>query len=169
MKLLHRVGKHFDSFIWILATVSAFIIIAVTLLTDYEVLMRYAFHSGQSWVTEISESLILFMTFFGVAWLLREDGHVSIDVLYMALSPKKQRIIDLIIDILCLVACIIMTWYSTELSIDDILNGVREAKTIKAPRGIIIAAIPFGFLTLTIQFARRFYGHLTSLKPQNIK
>jgi TRAP-type C4-dicarboxylate transport system permease small subunit len=169
MKLLHRAGKYFDSFIWILAIVSAFIIITITLLTDYEVLMRYGFHSGQSWVTELTDNLLIFMTFFGVAWLLKEDGHVSIDILYTALSPKKQRIIDLIIDILCLVACIIMMWYSTELSIDDILNGVREAKTMKAPRGIIIAAIPFGFLTLAIQFARRFYGHLTSLKPQRVK
>ena len=130
MKLLHRVGKYFDSFLWILVIISAVIIITITLLTDYGVLMRYGFNTGQSWITEISDNLILFMTFFGVAWLLKEDKHVSIDVLYNALNPTKQLIIDLIVDVLCILACVIMTWYSTELSIDDILNGVREAKTM---------------------------------------
>lgn len=169
MKLLHRIGKCFDSFLWILVIISAVIIITVTVLTDYEVLMRYAFDSGQSWVTEITDNLILFMTFFGVAWLLKEDGHVAIDILYVGLSQKKQQKIDLIIDVLCLVACVIITWHSTKLVINDILNGVREAKTMQTPRGIIIAVIPFGFFTLIIQFARRFYGHLISMIPQRME
>jgi TRAP-type C4-dicarboxylate transport system permease small subunit len=160
VKILNRLGQVFDHLLWIFAVVSAVLIIAMTLLTDYEVFMRYIFGSGQGWVTELIDNILLYMTFFGVAWLLKEDGHVSVDLVYSNLSPKKKLIIDLIVTALGSAACLFMTWHSALISADNIQRGIREYKTMAAPRGIILAVIPFGFFTLTIEYIRHFYRHL---------
>ena len=160
LKILERLGRFFDSFIWITAVASGIIAAGIALLIDYEVFMRYALNIGQGWVIEIINNLLLYMTFLGVAWLLKEGGHVSMTAVYSRLGPRARLLDDLIVTAVCAIACVFMTWYSLQISVESIQSGTQEATILGAPKGVILAIIPFGFLMLTIQHMRNFYGFL---------
>ncbi|GAH24314.1 unnamed protein product, partial [marine sediment metagenome] len=59
-----------------------------------EITARNLFNYSIRWVLEISEVSLLFITFMGAAWLLRREGHVSLDLLVPRLKPKTQTIIN---------------------------------------------------------------------------
>ena len=53
------------------ASAATLIFVAMMLVVCAEVLLRYGFNSPISWVVEISEYALLWITFLGAAWVLR--------------------------------------------------------------------------------------------------
>ena len=155
-----KMGQHFDKLLWVLTLAAGILLIGIVLLTDFEVLMRFAFNQGQSWVTEVINNLMVYITFLGTAWVLKQDGHVSVDVIYAKLSPNGRLILDLIVSLACTIACLIMTWYSGFTAIDSFIRNIRELTTVQAPRAVIIGIMPIGYFLLSIQFMRNFITYL---------
>ena len=155
-----KMGQYFDKLLWVLTVAAGILLLGIVLLTDFEVLMRFAFNQGQSWVTEVINNLMIYITFLGTAWVLKEEGHVSVDVVYAKLSPNSRLILNLIVSITCTVACLIMTWYSGFTAVDSFMRNIRELTTVQAPRGLIIGIMPIGYFLLSIQFIRNFVMYL---------
>jgi TRAP-type C4-dicarboxylate transport system permease small subunit len=57
--------------------------------------LRYFLNSPLVWGTEVTELLLLYITFLGTAWVFREDGHVVIDVFTHQLDKRKRKILTL--------------------------------------------------------------------------
>jgi len=165
LKLSLQFGTVFDRILGVFAAVSGALVIAIMLITGYEVVMRYAgIGVDLSWPTEIIDNMLLYLTFLGAAWLLRKGGHVAIDLVYLHQNPKNRLILDIFVSVIGIVACLVMAWYSGETAVDNLLRGIREFKTVAAPRGVIIGVMPVGFLLLFIEFTRQFFGHLARLR-----
>jgi TRAP-type C4-dicarboxylate transport system permease small subunit len=168
LKLSRRFETVFDRILVVFMAASCVLVIAIMLITGYEVMMRYAgIDVNLSWPTEIIDNLLIYMTFLGTGWLLKQQGHIAIDVVYLHQGPKTRLVIDLIISVMGIFVCLVMTWYSAERTMDDLLNGIREYKTVAAPRGLIIGIMPIGFLMLAIEFIRQFIGRLAHLKTSD--
>lgn len=69
-----------------------FVIVSVCL----EIVLRTFFAMPQIWVMEFSEYALLYITFLSTSWLLRIDGHVSVDMLTNALSHDWKRRLALV-------------------------------------------------------------------------
>ena len=70
----------FDTIINISAIFAGVLIILIMLCVCVDVIMRYFFNSPLFWVVELGEYAMLYITFTGAAWLLKTDGHVTIDI-----------------------------------------------------------------------------------------
>lgn len=77
------------------------------------VVLRYGFDLG--WIAMQECVLYLHATFFmlGMAYTLKHDGHVRVDVFYRRLSNRKKAWVDLV-GTLCLLTpvCVFITWVS---------------------------------------------------------
>ena len=62
----------------------------------YDVVMRYLFNDVSIGMQELEWHLYSMVFLFGVAYTLRADGHVRVDVLYERLSTKKRALIDIV-------------------------------------------------------------------------
>jgi len=160
MKLLAKAGTLFDRTVNYLAFVAAVLIIFTMLSVGAEVVMRYFLHRPMIWVMEVTEIILLFITFLGTAWLLRREGHVKVDIVLGHLNPRAQALLGIISSIIGIIVCIVLVWYGIQVSYDYTQGGLYEPTLLELPKGPLLAIIPVGSFLLLIQFVRRTYGYL---------
>src|SRR5438477_12544221 len=87
-------------------------IIALTLVTSYDVIARYAFSSPTGWAFDTE--YILYGTLFMMAgaYTLSQNGHVRGDVLYGFFRPRTQATIDLILYVVFFIPGVIALTYA---------------------------------------------------------
>jgi len=95
-KMLTRAGTGFDFILNTLAGIAGFLIVFATLSVGISVVMRYFFNSPVSWVTEICEYILLYITFLVAAWVLRKEGHVKMDLIIDQFKSRVKIIINII-------------------------------------------------------------------------
>jgi len=72
----------------------------ITVLTFYQVTMRYVFKLAPFWSEEIVRFLFIWITFIGAAIGIKEHIHIGIDVLVNIFSKPVQKVINIIVYIL---------------------------------------------------------------------
>ena len=164
MKLLAKAGTIFDRTTNFLAFVAAVLIIFTMLSVSVDVFMRYFLQRPMIWVLEVTEIILLFITFLGTAWLLRREGHVKVDIVLSHLNPRTQTLLSIISSIIGIIVCVVLVWYGTQVSYDYIQRGLYEPTLLEIPKGPLLAIIPVGSFLLLIQFLRRTYGHLQQFR-----
>lgn len=159
MKFLTKVGTVFDRIIGSLAFVAGILIIFIMLAIGSEIVTRYFLGKPPVGVMDISEIAILYITFLGAAWLLSIEGHVKMDIVLNRLRPRAQSIFNIVTSIVAAIICLILFWFSTEVTWDTFQRGLWEVGIMEIPTFTIVLIIPIGSLMLFIQFLRRAYGY----------
>lgn len=160
MKLLARLTVIFDRVINLMSYLACVLLVFVMLAVSFDVSIRYIAGRGQLWLTEISEYILLYITFLVGAWVLKREGHVRIDVVLNLARPGIQAVINIITSVLCTITCLALTWYGAEITWDHFQRGVMSVKMLELPLAPIMLIIPVGFFLLFIQFLKRTYSFL---------
>lgn len=155
MKHSARVGAIFDATLNIFALLSALLLAFIMLSICLEVVMRYFLNRPLVWVIEMSEYALLYITFLGTAWLLRREGHVTVDVLLVRLNPKSQAALGLFSSIIGIAISLVLIWYGSEVAWDHYQRGIFKPTVLQFPTAPILAIIPIGSIILAMQFIRR--------------
>ena len=158
MKHSTRVGAIFDGILNVFAFLSALLLAFIMLSICLEVIMRYFLNRPLVWVIEMSEYALLYITFLGTAWLLRREGHVTVDILLARLNPKNQAALGFLSSIIGIIISLILIWYGSEVAWDHHQRGVFKPTVLQFPTAPVLAIIPIGSVILAMQFIRR--GHL---------
>jgi TRAP-type C4-dicarboxylate transport system permease small subunit len=152
----------FDRVIGVFAFSAGILIIYTFSSVCLEVVLRYFFNRPQVWVMETAEYSLLFITFLGAAWVLRNEGHVKVDLVINQLKPKAQTTINIFTSIVSAAVCLVLTWYTGQLAFDHLQRGVLSERMVNLPKGVLLAVIPVGSFLLFVQFLRRTYSYLKS-------
>ena len=163
--------QSFDSVLKWLANAGMVLLFLMMVSVCWEVFSRYFLGKGTTWVIEFSEYTILFMTFLGTAWLLKEDGHVEMDIVVNRLSSGKQRILQAGSSITCTLVCLALAWSGADVALDHLQRGLHQPTLVAPPDFPLFAVIPTGFLLLAVQFARRARNVITdkSASPPKVR
>jgi TRAP-type C4-dicarboxylate transport system permease small subunit len=134
------------------AIVVGLIIIFTMLAVTADVIGRYFLGRPIGWVLEITEYCLLYIPFLGAAWLLKKDGHVRIDVVLRIFNEKHQNYINIFTSFLGAATCLFAGYYGAAATIDHFRRGLIDTKILEMPKYIILIVIPFGFISLSIEF-----------------
>jgi C4-dicarboxylate transporter, DctQ subunit len=148
-------AKVFDRLIAALADVSGFFIAFMVLSVCAEVVMRHVFRHPLSWTVEITEYLQLYAAFFAAAVVLKEDGHVSLNIAVESRGPVTKKCLRCIASTLGATATGVVFYFSTTTTYEALLAGTPVIKTLEFPKWLVLAPLPLGNLLLTIEFLRR--------------
>ena len=159
MKQTKKIDGIFKAIVNILAVCGALIVLFMMLSISIGVMTRFLFHRSLVWLTEISGYGMVFMTFLVAAWVLREEGHVRIDLLVDRLNPKKRAFLEFITSLAGAVVCLVITAYGFIVTLDHLKRGVFTATDLEIPWAILLSVIPIGALALSIQFLIRAWGY----------
>lgn len=96
MRWLIFVVRSTDTFCAAIAKAAKWIIVFLMVITVYDVVMRYVLTATTVWAYELGGLLLAPLWLLAGGYLLSQDGHVSMDVLYRRLAPRKRAIIDLV-------------------------------------------------------------------------
>ncbi len=94
----------------VLASVAAVCLAFVMFLMVTDVFCRYVLNRPILGSFEITELLMIILVFFSIARAQVRKAHISVDVLVLKLSKRKQQIFDAIGSVLGLCLFSLMTW-----------------------------------------------------------
>jgi len=130
-------------------------LIAVVVLMFIEVVVevasRFIFHYSIPWGAEVSQTLLVWMTFIGSAVALMRNDHISIDFLLERL-PFRARTAMLRVNFVIILVFLACGFWSGVQVVKRTWNGSTAA--LQIPAGILYLALPVGF-ALMIPFALR--------------
>jgi len=153
MGRISRLERVFDSVTDAMARVCDLILMFLMLSVCADVVLRYFFNRPQAWIVEISEYLLLYITFLGAAWVLSKEGHVIVDIVITRVSPKIRAFVYLVI-----------FYFGSIETLDLFKRGVPNPSVLEFPKAPLVAVIPFGSFFFAVQFIRRTFGFVKSLK-----
>jgi TRAP-type mannitol/chloroaromatic compound transport system permease small subunit len=90
---------------------TAWIVLPLIAATVYDVVARYAFNAPTQWAYEVGYMMMGAHALLGMAFTLRERGHIRIDVFSQKFSQTSKAIIDLVGYLFFVLPCLCwVTW-----------------------------------------------------------
>lgn len=157
--LFDRLGRLLHFFENTFAYLAIALLVAVTLAVCTEVVMRYAFNSPIYFVVELSEYALLYITFFGTAWALRENGHVRIEIFLSALTARWRHRLGMASSVFGIVVSLVLLIFGAGRTLDAFERGLYRATLVEFPLWIVLLCIPIGGLLLLGRFSHRLVAH----------
>ena len=91
--------------------VTAWLVAPLIVATVYDVGARYLFNAPTQWAYEVAYMAMGTHALLGMAYTLREGGHIRIDALSQRFSQGTKAVIDLVGYVVFVLPCLIwMTW-----------------------------------------------------------
>ncbi|SCY90988.1 TRAP transporter small permease [Alkaliphilus peptidifermentans] len=102
---------------------------------------------------EISELLVILITFTGVSYAVRKARHVRMGAIFDAMNPKIQKVL---IFLICGISAIVM-FLMSRYSYDYMMMSRRmlhRTPALRLPYWFFLIIIPIGFFSAGIQYIR---------------
>jgi len=154
----------FDKCVVALAVGAALTITFMMISISIGVGTRYLLNLAPTWLIEFNGYMMVFTAFFCAAWVLKEDGHVRVDLVLTHLKPKTQNILNFLTSIVGTGVCAIITWFGILTVVDHFQRHALTPTDMEIPLYLLLVVIPLGMLALTLQFVRRAAHYLDLAK-----
>lgn len=155
MKFKALFWRGFDRLLDGMAIVAGALLVFQVVSVTVDVGLRYLFNHGIHGITTWNEWSLLWITFLGFAWLQRERGHVSMELLKDKYSPKARSAFEIGVCVLGIAVSLLLIWYGSQTTwqfwIEKRYDYFKLAEIRVAP---FYAVIPFGSFVLLIQLLR---------------
>ncbi len=152
MRLLEEL---FTRIVNLFAVIAGLLLIAVMVATVVKVGMRAGLGVGIIGIDQLSGTAMVYMTFLGAVWVLRQDGHVTVDLVLITARPAFRRKLVLINSLIGAAVCFTVAYFGALTVQTSIERGIMVVQAIEIPRAIGLIPIPVGAFVLGIEFLRR--------------
>ena len=151
--VIHTISK---LFFWISMIGTIFIGIIVF----YNVIMRYIFRKPIHWTTEITSLTLVFITFLGAAYMVKERKHIKFTLIYERLHGSGKRIVDILNSLAGIIFSIVLAWESWKATKIAIMTNMRTPSLLATPYYIPYLVITVGAIMIALEFLVRIYRSL---------
>lgn len=145
----------------VLAFLSGILLLISVLSVTLEVASRFFFNQSFVFVSELNEYILLFMPFLAAAWLLRQNGHITVDLLDRVLPQRVLTVLNALIVVVGFVVSGFLVWYGTLVTLDAYQRDLLSLTVVQFPQVYVLAVIPLGSLLLLLEFIRKGYRVIT--------
>lgn len=143
-----------DPVIDALAWVAGVLLCALAVLILVIVLSRHFGLFSITFTVDVIEYIIYLVTMLASPWVLREGGHISVDLLVHSLPKKKARRMLWVGNAMGAVVCAILLYYSIKVVIASYMAGTLVYRSIVFQEWMILLPLPMTFLLLLLVFVR---------------
>ena len=150
--MLLKLETIFDRFSDVMGWIAGVLNLVMLLNVFYDAIMRYFFSRGSIAMQELEWHLFAMVFLFGMAYGLKEDSHVRVDVLYDRFSPRVKAIVNIGGTVLLLLPLSVLVvegsvWYVREAFTSGEVSGDPGGLPY---RWLIKLVIPASFLFLIV-------------------
>jgi TRAP-type C4-dicarboxylate transport system permease small subunit len=157
MHLKARYARAMENLYIACIAVSGVALVLITIAIPYGVFMRYVMNSAASWPEPFAVILMVMFSFVGGAAVFRANAHIAVRALLDAVPPKVRRVMQWLIKLAMISACLFMIVYGVKLMQTTWHQGLAEFPDF--PVGLNYSPIPLGgFLTLLFIIEKLWVG-----------
>ncbi|OGP62370.1 MAG: hypothetical protein A2170_16120 [Deltaproteobacteria bacterium RBG_13_53_10] len=148
----------------------SYLVVFAMLITAFDVVARYVFNSPTLFAYDLSRYVYFYVTLLLAPWVLRQEGHVRIDVVLLLIREKKHRaVLEFITSMLVILACAILFYQGVLSTVEDFVGHIRTDAALRIPRFLLFMGIPISAFLLICQGiirAKANYDKITALKEE---
>lgn len=155
-KMIHWVADFIEVYVPSVVFLSLFIVFLAN------VFFRYVLHKPQNWTFEFSINAFVIVGLLGAALAHRKEDHVVFDLVYSALSAKRQNFFRILSN------SIVIVFFGLAIppSIRYIVTLPSVTSIMKIPEGIIFACLPILLISTFLRSAYRLILDIKSCKAK---
>jgi TRAP-type C4-dicarboxylate transport system permease small subunit len=131
--------------------IASLMMAGLMIIVCVDLTLRYVFNSPLIWGTEVTEILLLYITFLGAAQVFREDSHVVIDIFLVLGSARRRKVLGLISCAFVGIVAGILVYYGFSTTYNHYARGVFNPTIIETPIALIVVIIPLGCVPLFLE------------------
>ena len=109
---LERLARRLDVVVEHAGRFGAWTGFALVLVMAGNVLMRYVFSTGSVAMQELEWHLMAPVSLLCIAYAIKHEGHIRVDILYGQMPVRAQQVIELVSCVLALLLCLILVYLS---------------------------------------------------------
>lgn len=137
----------------IVAFLASFTLAALVLLIAYDALMRYIFQSGSIALQELEWHLFDVVILLSIAYTLKENAHVRVDIFYDKFSYKVRTMINIVALLFFILPFSMLIIY---FSYDFVLMSFSQMEASSNPGGLeyrflVKSLMPLAFVFVILQ------------------
>ncbi len=146
--------KLYDAILYGMAWVAGILMVAMMAMIVVDVALRnLGFQSSAHFFT-FTEYFLLIIPLLGAPWLVREKGHIYIEILTAALPERVRRALIKLIVIGCIAVAVVLAWYGGAITLQDYLGNEKDVRSLDMPRWMLTAFMPLSFGMMALEFLR---------------
>jgi TRAP-type mannitol/chloroaromatic compound transport system permease small subunit len=155
-----------DKTIKYLGYFTAFVLLLLVLLIVYDALARYIFSTGSVALQELEWHLFDVVILFGIAYALREDAHVRVDIFYASFSQKTKALLGIISSLFFVLPFSLLLVY---IGVDFVSMSFAQNEASSDPGGLeyrflVKSLLPLSFVFLLLQAIKEVQINFTNWK-----
>jgi TRAP-type transport system small permease protein len=137
-----------------LAALAAALLCALVVLILVDIGARYLRLFTLAWALEASEYMLYAITFLGAPWVLREEGHIAIELVVERLPPRARLLARRAADLLGALVCGALFYYACRVAWRSYVSGTMVHKSFVFPEWWVYAGMPPVLLILLAIYLR---------------
>lgn len=123
----------------------------------YGVFMRYVMNSPQAWVDEIFKYFVIWGVLIGGSVALRENHHISVDILYEAFPKWLRKVVDIFANLVGISFSLFLAYYGYQLVMAKFVSQ-QLSIDVGVPLWIVYLILPLSGILLGLRFVERIFG-----------
>ena len=155
---MQSLTRAYDNVLTGMAILSGLLLLWMMVSIIVSVTMRNLGLQPFAWLFTSLEYGLLYMTMLGAPWLVREKGHVHIELVTAALPDGLRAIVSRGVALACVVVCAILAWKGVDLLMTNIERNDYDVRAYYFPRWILTISFPVSFGLMAIEFSRFVFG-----------
>lgn len=158
--------KYLDKSIDYLGYFTAFILAVLVVLVVYDATARYLFSTGSIALQELEWHLFDVVILFGIAYTLKYNAHVRVDIFYDSYTEKTKALVNMISALFFILPFSFLIIY---IGLDFVAMSFVQNEASSNPGGLqyrylVKALLPLSFIFLSLQAIREFFLSLSKWK-----
>jgi len=142
----------------VLGLAAAVLLVLITLLIVVDVAGRSVHLFALPWSLEATEYMLYGVTFFGAPWLLRDQGHIAVEIVVERLPAGARRALRRVTDVIGALICLVLLVYSCRVVWASYSGGIVVQKSFVFPEWYPYAVMPPVMFLLLCVYLRWLFG-----------
>lgn len=155
---MHRLIRAYDALVTAMAVIAGVLLVWLMVSIIWSVAMRNLGLQPYAWLFVSGEYGLFYLTLLGAPWLVRERGHVHVELVTAMLPEPAQRAVSRAVAALCVAVCAVLAWYGVELVSQNIERAAFDVRAYFTPKWWLTVAFPLSFGLMAVEFARFVFG-----------
>jgi len=140
MSVVRAINKVSDLVDKVCSAILVALLIGMVITTSLQIICR-VFFSALSWSEELTRYFLVWSTFIGASCVYKKGGHISVTFIRERLPYKLQKVLQILVHLLCGAFFVIMVYYGFKYMGRQ---GTQLSAAMRIPMNRIYMAIPVG-------------------------
>ncbi len=137
------------------AFLSAILMLLIVVLIAVEILLRSVFNTSTLISDEYNAYFFVGVVLLGLAFTLREEGHIRITLLTSVLGKRGQAVLDVLATVMAVAVTTFALYYASAMVYDSWQLGMLADSISETPIYLSQMAIPVGLALFDLQLVSR--------------